>query len=129
MLNKVPQLELSMAVVSPAVVAHTKRPVRWKVLLVPGRDVILAYHNQVRWDSPASSVDSLDNCSPLAITWPYRFRSTTSLCASNNHVRVCPAHHKASFIKVVGVLRQDPKGTLYTLYSTNVLSKNSRFSR
>jgi len=40
-----------------------------------------------------------------------------SLYASNNYVRICLAYYKASFIKVVGVLRQDPKGTLYTLYT------------
>jgi len=34
-----------MAIVSLAVVAYTKRLVRWKVLLVLGRDVVLAYHN------------------------------------------------------------------------------------
>ena len=32
-------------------------------------------------------------------------------------MRICPAYYKASFIKVVGVLWQDPKGTLYTLYT------------
>jgi hypothetical protein len=78
--------------------------------------VVFSYYNQVRWDSPASSVDPLDNCSPATITWPYRFGPTTSLCASNNHVRVFPAHHEASFIKVVGVLIQDPVRSLYMLY-------------
>ena len=61
----------------PAVVADNDSPVAWEFLFVPGREVVMAGKDDRRWDSPDSSLDSLDNHRPLAIAgldilWPGR---------------------------------------------------------
>jgi hypothetical protein len=57
-----------MVVVRLAAFAYSNLLIAWKVLVVPGRVVVRDCYDDEWWNSPASSVDSLDNRSPLAIT-------------------------------------------------------------
>jgi hypothetical protein len=54
-----------MLVGSLAVVAYRDNLVAWKVLLILGRGVVARCKDNVGWDSPSSSVNSLNNCSPF----------------------------------------------------------------
>ena len=70
MLDKVPQPLYPKLVGSPAVVAYCEGPVaRYVVLLIPGREVILASKDNKRRDHPASNADCVNSGNPPALTW------------------------------------------------------------
>lgn len=80
MLNEVPKPGNPMVVGSPAVVTYSNLPVAWySPILILGREVVLAFKDDVRWGSPPSSIDSLDNRSPLTIAWLYCLRARTPI--------------------------------------------------
>jgi hypothetical protein len=57
----------------------------WDIsLLVPRRDVDASFVDNKRRSRIPSSIDTLDNYNPLAITWLNKLRSSTSLYAYNN---------------------------------------------
>ena len=68
-LKKVLQPLNSKTVGRPAVVTKGNSPISRDILLVLGRQVVLAGKDSKRRDSPASSIDSLDNRHTLAIAW------------------------------------------------------------
>jgi hypothetical protein len=91
----------------PAIVTDGNSSVAWDVLLVPGREVVLAGKDDKWWDSSASNLDSLDHCKLLAIARLNSLWSASSLWPCYNKLSCNLAHHKASFGKVVDILIED----------------------
>ena len=80
MLIKVPQPCNTKLVCCLAVVADCNSPItRYIVVLVLGREVVLASEDNEGWNCPPSSVNSLDLRNPLAITWLDRLWPASSL--------------------------------------------------
>ena len=75
---------------------------QWAVLILRG-EVMLALDDDKRRDRPASSIDTLDYCCPLAIARLLRLCPTTPFEACNNHCSRDDAHLKPSLVKVVDI--------------------------
>ncbi|KAF1360972.1 hypothetical protein EJ07DRAFT_81150, partial [Lizonia empirigonia] len=96
----------------PAVLRDCNNPVaRQVILLVPGREVIVALEDDEGWDRPAHRIDPLDHCSPLSIALLNALWPSSTLRTSDAHRRRESsrnlAHHKASLVKVIDVIIAD----------------------
>lgn len=74
-------------IVGPAVLRDSDNPiVRYRWLLVPGREVVLALKYDKGWDRLALRVDALDDAGPLSVAllcclWPF---STLRACDNSS---------------------------------------------
>ena len=76
MLIKVLQPLKTKLICCPAVLRDCNNPVLGQViLLIPGREVVVAFEDDEGWNRPPCRVDALDDCCPLPVAllhclWP-----------------------------------------------------------
>jgi hypothetical protein len=90
---------------SPAVFGDADNPVlRQGFILVPVRQVLAGFEDDVGRNSPSGGIDALDNSHPLPVAWLDLLCLSWLLCICNNYSSAYLAYHKACLVEVVRVV-------------------------
>jgi hypothetical protein len=107
----------------PALLRDCDNPVvRCTVLLVPGREVVLAGKDDEGRNSPPHCVDTLDHRCPLSIAWLHLFWLSSTIRACDNSSCWYNSNHEASLIKVVHVFIKNAVLCFHVVYKQKSVS-------
>ena len=102
---KVLQPVKTKLVSSPAVFSDADYPVlRQGIVLVPVRQVLAGFEDDVGRNRLSSGINALDDCHPLLVAWLDLLCSSWLPCICNNFPATYLAHHKACLVEVVRVI-------------------------